>query len=276
VTPSAAQTQKAKEAAAQQPAQQPAELAQLSILPTDKTKPTLSAETAKGLLYGPPKIGKTETIANLDPDHTLMLATEAGYGALEAFVKPVGSWTEFRAVGPELKKGGHPFTTLAVDTVDELFKFCTDQVMKDLKITHPSDLDYGKGWAAVTDEFRLRVGALCSLGLGVWFISHSVDRDVKTRTGGELTVTSPSLSGKAREWLLGFVDYILYARSEVGEEGETRVVRTVATENYVAGGRVVLPDPLPLNAAAIKGAISEAVGARHAAAEPAETEQKAA
>lgn len=230
-----------------------------SFLPTAKTQPTLSAETAKVVLYGPPKIGKTTTVAAIDPDHTLILATEDGYGALEAFVHRVTSWAEFRQVGPELVKGGHPFKTIAIDTVDELFKFCTDQVMKDLGIKHPSDLEYGKGWSAVTDEFRLRVGAICSLGLGVWFVSHAQDKNVKTRTG-EISVTTPSISGRAKDWLLGFVDYILLARSEVTADGEARVVRTVATENFEAGARIALPDPLPLDAAAIKAAMLESIG----------------
>lgn len=226
-------------------------------LPTQKMQPTLDIETAKVLLYGPPKIGKTTLAAGLDPDHTLLIATEKGYGALEAFVQPINTWAEFRQIGPDLHDGDHHFRTLVIDTVDELFKFCTEQVMKDLGIKHPSDLEYGKGWGAVTDEFRLRVGALCSLGLGVWFVSHAKDEEIKQRIGS-ITVTSPTLSGGPRKWLMGFVDFIFLARSEVHEDGEVRVLRTTATENFEAGGRVPLPDPILLEAGALREALTEA------------------
>lgn len=256
---------------AEAPAETPAE-PEAPILPTEKTKPTLTAESAKVFLYGEEKIGKTTTAAALDPEHTLLLATEEGYGALEAFVKPIGSWEEFRSVGPELRKGGHPFKTIVIDTVDELLKLCTDKVLTDLGVSYAGDLEFGKGWAAVTDEFRLRVGALCRLGLGVWFISHAKEEEVKTRTGS-ITVTSPTIGGGSRKWLLGFVDYILLARAEQGEEGEQRLVRTRPSETYRAGGRGgpdgrgILPDPLPLNAIAIRDAMAKATAELVAPAE---------
>lgn len=223
-------------------------------LPTQMTPPSLNPDTAKVLLYGPPKIGKTTLAATVDPEHTLLLATEAGYGALEAFVQPITSWNQFRQVGPALLENEHQFKTLVIDTVDELYKFCTEQVMLDLGVKHPADLEYGRGWGAVSDEFRLRVGALCALGLGVWFISHSKEEEVKARVGS-ITVTSPTLTGGGRKFLLGFVDFILLARSEVHEDGERRVLRTAATENFEAGGRVTLPDPLPLEAGALREAM---------------------
>jgi hypothetical protein len=264
------------------PAETPAEAppAPPSILPTEKTKPSLTADSAKVFLYGEEKIGKTTTAAALDPEHTLLLATEEGYGALEAFVKPIGSWEEFRAIGPELLKGGHPFKTIVIDTVDELLKLCTDKVLQDLGVSYAGDLEFGKGWAAVTDEFRLRVGALCRLGLGVWFISHAKEEEVKTRTGS-ITVTSPTIGGGSRKWLLGFVDYILLARSEqTADQGEVRVVRTRPAENYRAGGRGgpdgkgVLPDPIPLDAAVIRDAMATATAELVAA--PATAEEKKA
>lgn len=226
-------------------------------LPTEKTTPTLDPATAKVLLAGAPKVGKTTLASQIDPEHTLILATEPGYGAIEAYVQPVGSWEAFREVGAELASGKHHFTTVVIDTVDELYKMCTDTVLRSLGITHPSDLDYGKGWAAVTDEFRLRIAKLCALGLGVWFISHAEDKEIEQRVG-TITKSVPSLGGKAGKWLTGFVDFILFATVEQGAEGDERLLRTAATENFEAGGRVPLPDPLPLDAAALREAMAAA------------------
>lgn len=223
-------------------------------LPTEKTTPTLDVETAKVLLYGPPKIGKTTLAASLDPEHTLFVATEPGLGALSVFAQQVRSWEEFRQIGPELHKGEHQFKTVVIDTVDELHKMCTDAVLKQLGVSYPGDLEFGKGWAAVTDEFRLRVGALSSLGLGVWFISHAKDEEIKQRVGS-ITKAVPTISGAARKWLTGFCDFIFYAGSEQTADGEQRVLHTAATENFEAGGRVPLPDPLPLDATALREAL---------------------
>lgn len=226
-------------------------------LPTAKTPPTLEIQSAKVLLAGPPKIGKTTLSANIDPDKTLILATEPGHGAIEAFVHPVNSWMEFREVGAELAAGDHDFTTVVIDTVDELYKLCQAQVMSDIGISHPSDLEYGKGYGLVGDEFRLRVGKLCALGLGVWFISHTEEREIKQKVG-TITKQVPSLSGKTGKWLSGFVDFIFFATSEQTEAGDVRLLRTQATENFEAGGRVPLPDPLPLDAVALREAMADA------------------
>ena len=243
--------------------------ANLISLPAAKQKPTLQAKTAKVLLYGPPKIGKTTLAGGLDPDHTLFIATEPGHGALEAYVQPCDSWDAFRAIGASLAQDSASeqprFHTIVIDTVDELLKQCTDAVMAKAGMTHPSDGEYGKGWGMVSDEFRLRIAKIASLGKGVWFISHSDDREIKQRVG-TITKTVPTLSGKNRDFITGFVDFILLARAEQGADKdgqlvEHRVLRTQSTENYEAGGRITLPDPLPLDAAALKDAMNQALKA---------------
>lgn len=220
-------------------------------LPTEKSAPSLSPDKAKALLYGPPKIGKSTFASKINPDHTLFIPTEPGLGALEVFEVPVRTWAEFRQVGADLAKDPGPFEVVVIDTVDELYRMCSDHICAELGIKHPSDADYGKGWSAVRDEFALRVGKLTNLGLGVWFISHAEDREVKKKVGSK-TVTQPSLTGQGRKFLSGFVDFIFLATWE-GDEGDERVLRTQGAEHHEAGGRVPegaapLPDPLPLDA----------------------------
>lgn len=225
-------------------------------LPTEKSAPSLSPDLVKALLYGPPKVGKSTFASKINPDHTLFISTEPGLGALEVFEAPVTTWSEFREVGGELAADPKHYEVVVIDTADELYRMCSDHVCAELGIKHPSDADYGKGWAAVSDEFRLRVGRLASLGLGVWFISHAEDREVKKKVGTK-TVTQPSLSGQARKFLVGFVDFIFLATWEGDEDEEKRVLRTQGAEHHEAGGRVPdgaapLPDPLPLDAAVLR------------------------
>jgi len=228
-----------------------------SLLPTAKTPASLDAKSAKVLLYGHPKVGKSTLAAGIDPDHTLFIATEPGLGGLEVFQARCGSWATFRSIGAQLAEGEHEFHTVVIDTIDELAKMCTDYVMGKLGISHPSDAAYGKGWAAVSDEFRLRVAKISSLGLGVWFVSHAQDREIQTRVGS-LTRTVPTLTGKMYEFISGFVDYILLAEVHTTEAGLVRQLRTMPTENYEAGGRFPLPDPLELDPAVVRKAMEEA------------------
>lgn len=232
-------------------------------LPSERQAPTLSPGTMKALLYGPPKVGKSTFVAEMDPEHTLFLACEPGLGALEVFTVSITSWTEFREIGAELSKDAKQFKTVAIDTVDELYRMCSEHVCKENGVKHPTDLEYGKGWTLVADEWRLRIGKLASLGLGVWFISHAKETEVPARVG-KVTKTVPTMAGQARSHVLGFCDFIFLAGFEGEEEDENsrRVLYTQATEQWEVGGRVPrgakpLPDPLPLDAEALRKAMAE-------------------
>lgn len=232
-------------------------------LPTEKSAPSLNPDRLRALLYGPPKISKSTFASKINPDHTLFIATEPGLGSLEVYQEPTTSWSGFRQIGADLAKDPKHFEIVVIDTVDELYRLCSDHVCAELGIKHPADADYGKGWAAVRDEFALRVGKLTGLGLGVWFISHSEDREVKKKVGTK-TVTQPSLSGQGRKFLTGFVDFIFLATWEGDEDKDERVLRTQGAEHHEAGGRVpegatALPDPLPLDAGALRKAMADSL-----------------
>jgi hypothetical protein len=229
-----------------------------SLLPSTKLKTGLDPSTSKGLLYGPPKIGKTTLLAGLDPDHTLFLACEPGLGGLEVFQVPVPNWETFLKTCAELATTPHPYKLIVVDTADQLVRMCSEYVLAKLGVEHPSDAAYGKGWDAVNNEFRMKISKLANMGLGIWFISHSQEKEIDARVG-KITKTVPTLSGRSREFVIGFVDVILLAESQTTDQGERRVLRTSKTETYEAGIRGgVLPDPLPLDPVALREALVEA------------------
>lgn len=226
-------------------------------LPTEKTPPNLTATQAKVLLYGVPKIGKSTLAAGIDPDHTLFLACEAGLSGLNTYQLPIGNWREFREAGALLASKEHKYTTVVIDTVDELLQMCTDDVLSKLGVTHAEDLGYGKGWRAISDEFRLRVNRLCSLDLGVWFISHAKEHEKNTLVG-TVSRYEPTISGATGRWLTGLVDYIFFATSQLTDGGEERILRTEPSGSWEAGGRIKLPDPLLLDAATVREAMETA------------------
>lgn len=238
-----------------------------SILPTEKTAGSgPSIYTSKVLVYGEKKIGKSTLAAELDPDHTIFLSTEPGQDALSIFNVRIKTWEEFLLAGAELSKGEHPYKIIVIDTVDELARLCMEYVIAGMTppgrkgFVHASDFEWGKGWDAVAQEFRLRVAKLSNLGYGVVFISHVKESPVKTRTGAEITKLGPDVGMKGmRKWLLGFVDVIAYAHVIQTGDGKQHVLQLQPTETVEAGMRaprgVEVPALIPLSAQDLKAVL---------------------
>lgn len=255
-------------------------------LPTEKSP--AQPRMGKVLIFGEPKVAGKSTLAmTLDPDHTIALDTEDGLGAIEGYKHRVTSWGRtvgvegegrnarpildehsFRGTIQMLATQEHPFKIGVVDTADALSFMCSEYVLAALggdaaragQFVHASDFEYGKGWEAVRSEWQLRLGALFRVLESVVLISHA-DRRVETdRIGAEYPIYTAALAPKGiRNWTLGAVDHILFARVEANEDGEpTHCVRTQPSRSWEAGGRTVaggpkLPDPIWLPNAATAG-----------------------
>ena len=211
-----------------------------AMLPTEKTPPRMSLSDLTVLVHGPAKIGKS-TLCSLAPD-ALFLATEAGLNALEVYKIAIKDWSEFLAACREVKDDKHEFKTVVVDTLDNLYRMCSEHVCAKHKIQHESDLGYGKGFALVNNEFYRALNKLSLLPYGLFLISHSQEKEIETLTGKHTRIV-PSLPDKARRMVLGMVDVILYCDVDtvVDPDGkaatERRVMRTKPTESYEAGDR---------------------------------------
>lgn len=218
----------------------------MPALPVSKTPPKQKLEEQTILLYGPPKIGKSTLASQFD--NPIFLATEAGLNALEVYQAPVPNWDDFLGYCKEIAVGKHEFKTVVVDTVDMLFKACSEYVRKKNNIQHESDLDWGKGWQLVKDEFSRALVKLSLLPYGLVMISHADMIEIKTRTA-KISKAVPTLQKSAREIVLGMSDIILYAESIVTDkDGEVRILRTKPSENWEAGDRTGrLASTLPLN-----------------------------
>jgi hypothetical protein len=221
-------------------------------LPTEKRAPATALGTI--LVYARPKIGKTTLAHEFDPEG-LHLDTEGSAKVIAGFVLPISSWEEFRKAGALLAElpADHPYRrTTVIDTVDALVPMCADDVIAKLaagagqskarsqgkQFHHASDFDFGKGWAAIADEFKLRLGKLMALVDTLILVSHEEIATVKDGIGREVSVARPDVSPRSvREWLLGAVDWILYGHMGQTEDGQRRLLYTHPGENYVAGGR---------------------------------------
>lgn len=227
------------------------------LLPTKPTQKVTDLSAYSILLYGAPKVGKS-TLAAQFPN-AVFLATEAGLNALEVYQVPVDSWDKFVAACGEIASGNHPFKTIVVDTVGNLFKFCSDYICKKNGIKHESDLEWGKGYALVRDEFLRVITKLTLLPYGVVFIGHADFSEIKTRTG-TITKAVPQLNKSAREILVPIVDFLWYCNIEQTPNGYERLIHTKPTENWDAGDRTgKMPVEIPMNYTDLIKSFEEAI-----------------
>lgn len=208
-------------------------------LPKDKTPPKTDLSALTVLVYGQPKIGKSTFCASAEG--ALFLACEAGLNSLNVHQLPVNSWLEMGQAAKEIADGNHDFKTVVVDTVDNAYKFCLEHVCAKANIQHPSDLDFGKGYGMVNNEFQRFLTKLSLLPYGLILVSHAQDKLFKNKTA-EITKTIPTLPDAVRKIVLGMADMILYADTEtvVGADGKPqlkRVLRSKPNPNYEAGDR---------------------------------------
>jgi hypothetical protein len=190
-------------------------------LPTKPERGEVDWTKKKTIVYGQAKVGKSTLIAELDPENTLFLATEPGHDHLEIMRWPVNRWEDFLTIGAALKEhfeehGKPPYKLLTVDTVDELVRMCGEAALQHLAkpgqqsgFMHASDFEFGKGWAAIEDEFRRKVAGITRMDMGVVFISHEKETTVELPNGATVLQKSPDVGIKSlRKWLLGYVEQL--------------------------------------------------------------------
>lgn len=247
------------------------------MLPTQKTPPKPNLHDLTVLVYGPSKIGKSTWCSQAEG--ALFLATEAGLNNLDVFQVPIATWEELLAAGKEIADGKHPYKTVIIDTIDNAYRMCAEHVCQKFKIEHESDLGYGKGYALINNEFYRVLNKLALLPYGLFLVSHSQEREIETRTG-KLTRIFPTLPEKARKFVLGMVDIILFCDLEpaTGADGKAthrRVIRTKPNTHFEAGDRTGrLPEMIDLDFRAFVEAFAQ--GPAQPAPQPAPQQQAAA
>lgn len=227
----------------------------ITQLPTEDSLPAEGIHNKVILVYGERKIGKT-TFAS-QTDNPLFIATEPGQSHLRIRKVEVSSWSDFISVCNLIAEGKHDRKTIVIDTIDNLYKFCRDYILDKHNMKHESDEAFGKGYDLVNGAFFRVLNKLSLLPYGLVMISHSQDKEVKTRTGKQHKI-APTLPNSAYKVVGGMADYILYAGVEEVKDDEgiiigfRHVLHTKPTTIYEAGmrlepGKPELPEILPLN-----------------------------
>ncbi len=219
----------------------------MGILPTQKTAPETDLSAFTILIQGKPKAGKTE-FASYFPG-AIFLATEAGHKCLSVYKKDIDSWATFLEACKELAEGKHPFKTIVIDTVGNLYELCRQHVCQKLGVDHEADVGHGKAYSKIMSEFSRVLTRLSQLPYGLICIAHSEIEEIQTRTG-TLRRTVPALRSKPRQYLSGMCDLILYFDMQDGVAADgtvttKRLIHTKPHPTYEAGDRTGrLPETL--------------------------------
>ena len=96
-------------------------------LPTTKVK--ASRKSPKNMIiYGPPKIGKTSVLAELND--CLIIDLENGSDMIDALKIKVNNLIELTDVAREIIKQGKPYKYIAIDTISKLEEWCENEGKK--------------------------------------------------------------------------------------------------------------------------------------------------
>lgn len=245
----------------------------MSLLPTTKTVPQFLLSALTIFMYGGVKLGKSSFWAQA-PD-AIFLATEPGLKGLSVFKVDINDWPTFLKVVAEILTGRHPFRTVVIDIIDNLYRMCADHVCGRLQVEHEGDLEFGKGFEAVSREFNRALNALALSQYGLVMIGHADEKEVK-RKGEKQQVAVPRLPKGARKVVLGLADLVLFVEVKREEQGgnvtHRHVIRTKPRQRYEAGDRTGrLPETIDLNYAAFVKAFEAGANGQQSSATTATT-----
>jgi hypothetical protein len=202
-----------------------------------KSEPAKKLSDYSILLYGQEKIGKTTFAAEFPNPYFFMF--EPGGKDLSVHKSDIQDWAHFRHLLKQIE-ADKKFDNVIFDTADVASIMCDRYVCEINGVSDVDEMDFGKGWRKLRLEFSTCVQRLLKSGKGVLFISHSTEKEFKTKTGSKITRVVPTMSKQAREILDPIVDIWAYYRyngkqREIVLRGDEEVSAGHRTRNHFLG-----------------------------------------
>ena len=211
-------------------------------LPTKKVK--ASRKSPKNMIiYGPPKIGKTTVLSQLD--NCLIIDLENGSDMVDALKVKVNSLAELANLGREIIKQGKPYKYIAIDTISKLEEWCEAEAKKMYKLTAMGknfdknneglsilSLPNGGGYLYLRLAYKKWIDRLNLLADRVILVGHLRDKMLEKK-GKEVSVKDLDLTGKIKQMTCSNTDAIGY----VYREGEDTMISFNSLEDITAGTR---------------------------------------
>jgi hypothetical protein len=176
------------------------------------------------VMYGPPKIGKTTTLANLD--NCLIIDLEDGSDMVEALKIKANNLSELSNIGRAIINEGRPYKYIAIDTVTQLEVWCeaeAKQLYRDTPMGKNFDPDnkglsvlslpQGAGYLYLRIAYKKWLDRLNKLADHIILVGHLKDK-VTEKKGKEVTSKDLDLTGKIRSITCANADAIGYVYRE--------------------------------------------------------------
>lgn len=213
------------------------------------------------LLFSTEGLGKT-TWASRAPS-PIYIGTEDGTSNVDVarFPEPT-AWSDVFDALHVLTHDAHEFKTVVFDTVDWLEPLCWQAVCARAKIASIEDLNFGKGYTAALDEWRLLLVRLEKLratkAMHVILLAHAWVKSFKNPEGDDFDRYELKLHAKSGGLLKEWVDAVLFGNYETfthktkqdrikGMDSGARVVHTQRRAAWDAKNRYDLPETMPLD-----------------------------
>jgi GTPase SAR1 family protein len=209
-------------------------------LPTSKT-PAERKDPRYILLYGPPKVGKTTILSQLEDN--LIIDLENGTELMEALkIKPT-SIADYRKICEMIcAKQPRPYKYVSIDTVDKLEEWAEELATLNYKASNVGKnfmgksvlfLPNGAGYLWLRDAFAELMQLAYPLARSVIFVGHVRDKMLESQ-GREVSSKDLNLTGKVRTIMCSLVDAIGYVtRDKEGNLG----VNFKTSETIACGSR---------------------------------------
>ena len=200
----------------------------------------MSKKHVKMVIYGEPGVGKSTFVSKApNPFYVCSDPNFEWLGLPDENHIQVNSWEEAKKVFQRLATPEFDWAeTIAVDLLEDLFKWCEYEYCKKNKLEHIGDQGYGKGYDNTRNEFFIEIGKLLNLNKNVILIMHGLTTTEKDRRGVEHTKYVPSnrLPDKVTDMIEGRVRYFVrcYMKGEENEDGvliKKRYLSIIPKEN---------------------------------------------
>ena len=192
--------------------------------------PAEDVDPAVLLLYGAPKVGKTEILKSLPG--TLIIDTEKGAKRIEALKVEINDRTDLKDTINALKTSKKKYDFIALDTIDNIVMWIEDHVCEIRGVQQVGDIEYGGGYnlvrtmtLAVIKEFKKLTDHLIIIGhLKKSFIGAEQS---------EVAVQGLDLTGKLKNIIMADADSV----GLIYREGNDLMVSFITDEHLESGSR---------------------------------------
>tara|TARA_Y100000361_G_scaffold154217_1_gene178823 strand:- start:5405 stop:6103 length:699 start_codon:yes stop_codon:yes gene_type:complete len=221
-----------------------------------KTKVKASRKSPKNMIiYGPPKIGKTTVLSQLD--NCLIIDLEDGSDMVDALKVKATSLDELTQIGKAIMKENKPYKYVAIDTISKLEEWCEEEAKalymktpmgKNFNTKYPGmsvlSLPNGGGYLYLRIAFKKWIDKLNKLADHVILVGHLKDK-VLDKKGQEVVVKDLDLTGKLKQITCAGADAIGY----ISREDDKTIISFDSLQDVTGGTRCphLQGQTMPLN-----------------------------